>query len=64
MKLGQTLMCCMANISGDWKLFPSPFTILLKCKIWPFLIDTFAILHLPYSPFQKKNHWNLDIIGY
>ena len=32
MKLGQTLVCCMANISnmfelntGDWKLVPGPF---------------------------------------
>ena len=51
-------MCCMTNISnmflfntGAWKLVSGSFMILF------FL---FSLIH----PFEKKEHWNLDISGY
>ena len=73
MKLGQILVCCITNISsiffnaGDWKLVLDPFYDFIKMTIWRDL----AILNswhlpfsiVPYSPFRKNKHWNLDIIG-
>ena len=68
-------MCCMTNISnmflfnnGAWKLVSGSFMILFnrKCsKAWSFLIVN--IYHFLFSlihPFEKKEHWNLDISGY
>ena len=28
------------------------------------IVDIYHFLIVPYSPFQKMKHWNLDIIGY
>ena len=75
MKFGQPLMCCMANISNMilaqcWRLeiSPGPFYDFIKMTIQQDLtvFDSWRLLFLivPYLPFQKNEHWNLDIIGY
>ena len=74
MKLGQLLICCMANISNIFLAqclrleTSSRLMIILKLKyneIWTFLIADIYHFEWPLIHFfQKMKHWNLDIIGY
>ena len=77
MKFGQMLVYCMTKFSnslwinvGDSKLVPTssrPTYDFIKTIYQDLAIFNgwyLPFLNLPYSPFQKKNHWNTDIIGY
>ena len=73
MKFGQTLMCCMKNISKMflaqcWILGTSsrPFYEFTKMAIWdPAIFNSWNLpfSNVLYSTFQK-NDWNLDKTGY
>ena len=73
MQFPQILVCCMTNISNlfltqCWTLETSsrPFYFLkITIKRDQAIFNNWhlAFLIVPYSPFQKIKHWNLDIIG-
>ena len=67
-KFGQTLVCCMANISNMflpeyWRLEVSSrlfFDFIKMTVYWDLTIfDSWYLpfLIVPYSPFQKMKHW-------
>ena len=74
MKFGQTLMCCMKNISkmfwlnaGYWELVPGPFMNLLKWQyeIQPFLIVEIYHFQMSFIQLFKKmiGIWIKLVIG-
>ena len=75
MKFGQILVCCMTSISKhafglmlETETSSRPFFDILpktlQQDIAIFNSGHLPFLIVPYTPFQKKKHWNLEIIVY